>query len=126
MSESSSGSPNLTPRHSSAQAKPGATPGAPPLSDENMHRTVNSDSQTNQPTALTRYFLCLINFPASHAELNMSLLLVLTEMGGSGCTVTEGGPCNSFFLIEKNKATHKGPYCTGMITGSSMLLEYLQ
>lgn len=74
----------------------------------------------------TRYSVCLINFPPDHAELNMSLLLVLTEMQASGCMVIEGGPCNSFFLIEKNKATHKGLYCISMITGFKILSEHFK
>ncbi len=77
--------------------------------------------------ALTRYFLCLINFPANHTERKcLSCWFSQTEMQASGCTVTEGGPCNSFFLVGKNKETHKGLYCISMITGFRILLVYLQ
>lgn len=84
-------------------------------------------SSLNRPQPfVTRYSLCLINFPPDHTELNMSLLLVLTELWANGCMVIEGGPCNSFFLIEKSKTTHKGLYCISIITGFRMLSDYFK
>lgn len=84
------GSPNLTPRHSPAQAKPGAAPGAPPRPPHSlfyMMKTCTQQQIHKQPITTAdrfnpRYFQCLINFPAKHAELNLSLLTLLTETGG--------------------------------------------
>ena len=135
------GSPNLTPRHSPAQAKPGAAPGCapPPPSSFIWWKHAHSSRFTNKPppqlTARTRYtFSVLLIFQQSTLSWICLRWRFWQKQGASGCTVTEGGPVQLVFcfffplsLIEKEqKETHKGAYCICMITGSRTLSEYLQ
>lgn len=105
-----------------ARAEPGASAGAVELQraqkrkKNNKKRSYNSGRASAAANCFNPPLSPSHSFLKHHPGLNL---------GARGCTVSKGGPWDSFFFSYKRrtKPTYKGPYCICMITRFRMLGE---